>query len=155
MYSFSVADRDGLDITTADDDNDTEFSLTGQTKDSGKLAFRMTYRMQSESYFYYKDSDLKKMTDDEKKAAKKYLIEEEELDEGKDFGKNMTQSEAEALAKKELKNMKDDISNTYTLIEDNTGDNKNLLVDPEYAKGKKITVKKADRGSLYGCIYKG
>ena len=40
--------------------------------------------------------------------------------------------------------MKNDISNTYTLTEDNTEDNKHIVMDPEFAKGVKITLKKTD-----------
>ena len=142
LYSFAMIDRDGTEENSADEDNDTAFSMTGFTRDTGKIAFRMTYKLETKKYYYYPDSELKKMTADNKKAAKKYLIDEKELDEGVDFASDMTKASAQKLMNQEMKTMKNDISNTYTLTENNTGDNKHIVVDPEYAKGKRITLKK-------------
>lgn len=140
LYSFSVSDRDGVE--TGGDENDTSFRLTGYTRDSGRLAYRMTYRLQTMDYYYYSDDELKDMSSDEKKAAKKYLTDDLELDEGIDFESDMTKASAKKLANAEIKEQKDHISNTYTLTEDNTGENKHLMVDPTYAKGVKITLTK-------------
>ncbi len=144
LYSFAMTDRDGTDFNDADDDNDTSFSLTGHTMDSGCIAFRMTYKLETMRYFYYPDSELEKMSAEQKKAAKRYLTDEKELDEGVDFAPDMTKESAKKLMDREMADMKKDISNTYTLTEDNTGDNKHIVKDPEFAKGKRITLKKAD-----------
>ncbi len=144
LYSFSMVDRDGTEEGEADDDNDTSFSMTGFTRDSGRIAFRMTYRLSTADYYYYTDDQLAKMSADEKKAAKKRLTDELELDEGVDFGSDMTKESAKKLMNEEMKELKNDISNTYTLTEDNTGNNKDIILDPEFAKGKKITLKKAN-----------
>lgn len=144
LYSFGMSDRDGTELNDADDDNDTSFSMTGYTRDSGRIAFRMTYKLETMEYYYYPDSQLEKMTADEKKAAKKFLIDEMELDEGVDFASDMTKASAQKLINQEMKSLKNDISNTYTLTEDNTGDNHDIVADPEYAAGKKITLKKAN-----------
>lgn len=144
LYSFSMTDRDGTESSDADDDNDTSFSMTGYTRDSGRIAFRMTYRLETMEYYYYPDSQLKEMSADDKKAAKKYLTEDMDLDEGIDFASDMTKESAQKLMNQEMKDMKNDISNTYTLTEDNTGDNKDIVLDPEFAKGVKITLKKAN-----------
>ncbi len=144
LYSFSMSDRDGIEVSDADEDNDTSFSMTGYTRDSGRIAFRMTYRLSTMDYYYYPDSQLEKMSADDKKAAKKYLTEELELDEGVDFASDMTKSSAEKLMNQEMKDMKNDISNTYTLTENNTGDNKHIVVDPEFAKGVNITLTKTN-----------
>jgi hypothetical protein len=144
LYSFSMTDRDGTESSSADDDNDTSFSMTGFTRDSGRIAFRMTYRLQTQDYYYYPDSELKDMSADDKKAAKKHLADDLDLDEGVDFASDLTKESAKKLMDKEMKEMKNDISNTYTLTEDNTGDNKHIVMDPEFAKGVKITLKKAD-----------
>ena len=144
LYSFSMVDRDGTEEGTADDDNDTSFSMTGFTRDSGRIAFRMTYKLSTTDYYYYTDAQLAKMSADEKKDAKKHLTDDLELDEGVDFASDMTKASAQKLADKEIKELKNDISNTYTLTEDNTGDNKHIIMDPEFAKGKKITLKKAN-----------
>ena len=142
LYSFAMIDRDGTEENSADEDNDTAFSMTGFTRDTGKIAFRMTYKLETMEYYYYPDSQLEKMSADDKKKAKKYLTDELELDEGVDFASDMTKASAQKLMNQEMKTLKNDISNTYTLTENNTGDNKHLVVDPEYAKGKKITLKK-------------
>lgn len=138
LYSFAVTDRNGTDASTADED-DTSFSLTGQTLDSGRIAFRMTYRLQTMDYYYFSDSDLASMTSEEKKTAKKQLI-DLELDEGVDFASDLSKAGAEKLMKAELKEMMDDISNSYTLTEDNTGKNLDIIADPEYKRGVKITL---------------
>ena len=142
LYSFSMTDRDGTEFSDGDDDDDTSFSLTGYTRDSGRISYRMTYRLQSTEYYYFKDSDLNAMSADEKRKAKAYLTDELELDEDVDFASGMTKAGAEKLAKQEIKDKKGEISNTYTLTEDNTGDNKNIILDPEFAGGVKITLDK-------------
>ena len=144
LYSFSMTDRDGTEFNDADDDNDTSFSMTGFTKDSGRIAFRMTYRLQTQDYYYYPDSELKDMSADDKKAAKKHLTDDLDLDEGVDFASDLTKESAKKLMNQEMKDMKDEISNTYTLTENDTGDNKHIVMNPEFAKGKKITLKKAN-----------
>ena len=142
LYSFSVTDRDGTETSDADDNNDTAFSLSGYTRDTGRIAFRMTYRLETMEYYYYPDSQLEKMSADEKKKAKKFLTDELELDEGVDFASDMTKESAKKLMNQEMKEMKNGISNTYTLTENNTGENKNIILDPELAGGVKITLKK-------------
>lgn len=144
LYSFSMSDRDGVDESSVDDDNDTSFSMTGFTRDSGRIAFRMSYRLQTQEYYYYPDSELKDMSADDKKAAKKHLTDDLDLDEGVDFASDLTKESARKLMNQEMKEMKEDISNSYTLTEDNTGDNRHIIVDPELAKGVKITLKKAN-----------
>lgn len=144
LYSFSMSDRDGVDENNADEDNDTSFSMTGFTRDSGRIAFRMTYRLQTQEYYYYPDSELKDMSSDDKKAARKHLTDDLDLDEGVDFASDLTKESAKKLMNQEMKELKNDISNTYTLTEDNTGDNKHIVMDPEFAKGVKITLKKAN-----------
>lgn len=144
LYSFSMTDRDGTELNGADDDNDTSFSMTGFTRDSGRISFRMTYRIQTREYYYYPDSELKDMSADDKKAAKKHLTDDLDLDEGVDFAPDLTKESSKKLMNNEMKELKNDISNTYTLTEDNTGDNKHIVMDTEFADGKKITLKKAN-----------
>lgn len=144
LYSFAMTDRNGTETNDADDDNDTSFSMTGHTLDSGRIAFRMTYKLETMEYYYYPDSQLDKMSAEDKKKAKKYLLDEMELDEGVDFAPDMTKESAKKLMNREMADMKKDISNTYTLTEDNTGDNKHIVKDPEFAGGKRITLKKAN-----------
>lgn len=105
LYSFSVSDRDGVESNSADDDNETSFSLTGYTRDSGRLAYRMTYRLQTMDYYYYTDSDLADMDSDAKKAAKKFLTDDLELDEGIDFPSDLTKASAQKMAAQEIKDL--------------------------------------------------
>ncbi len=144
LYSFSMVDRDGTEEGEADDDNDTAFSMTGFTRASGRISFRMTYKLSTADYYYYTDAQLAKMSAEEKKEAKKHLTDDLELDEGVDFASDMTKGSAQKLADQEMKEMRNEISNTYTLTEDNTGDHKHIVMDPEFAGGKKITLKKAN-----------
>lgn len=144
LCSFSMLDRDGVEAVDADDDNDTSFSMTGYTRDNGRIAFRMTYKLETAEYYYYPDSQLKKMSDAEKKEAKKFLTDVMELDEGVDFASDMTKASAQKMVDQEMKSLKEEISNTYTLTEDNTGDNQHIVVDPEFAAGKQITLTKAN-----------
>ena len=71
----------------------------------------MTYYIYTEEYAYYPDDELKKMSAEEKKAAKRVLTDDYELDEGVDFGKNMTKAEAEKLMNDDLNAIKESISN--------------------------------------------
>lgn len=140
LYSFAMTDINGTESSDADDDNDTGFTMTGYTRDSGRIAFRMTYKLTTMDYYYYPDSQLGEMSADDKKAAKKYLTDELELEEGVDFASDMTKASAQKLMNQEMKELKQDISNTYTLTEDNTGSNQHIVVDPEFAKGVQITL---------------
>jgi LPXTG-motif cell wall-anchored protein len=116
--------------------------MTGYTKDNGRIAFRMTYKLQTTEYYYFSDANLEAMSAAEKKAAKAYFTDTLELEEGVDFASGMTKAGAEKLAKQELNDQKGAISNTYTLTEDNTGDNQDILLDAEFAKGVTITLNK-------------
>ena len=102
-----MSDRDGVESNSADDDNETSFSLTGYTRDSGRLAYRMTYRLQTMDYYYYTDSDLADMDSDAKKAAKKFLTDDLELDEGIDFPSDLTKASAQKMAAQEIKDLMD------------------------------------------------
>ncbi|MFR7815928.1 MAG: hypothetical protein ACLU22_00110 [Clostridium sp.] len=69
LYSFEVTDRDGTDLGTADTNNDTEFSITGYTRNSGRIAWRMTYYISTQDYMYFPDDQLKAMSAEEKKSS--------------------------------------------------------------------------------------
>lgn len=140
LYSFYMLDASGTESDKADEDNDTSFEMTGKTRDTGRIAWRMTYKLYASEKVYYTDNALSKMDDAEFKAAKAAL-KDEGYKEGKDYGKNLTKEEAEELASDEIKKEFAKISNTYTLTEDNVGKNTHIILDPEYAKGKKITLK--------------
>lgn len=143
LYSFSMTDKSGTE-NSDDQSDETEFSMTGRTTSTGRIAWRMTYWLQSQEYAYYPDSELAKMDSDEKKAAKKYLTDDLDLTEGVDFASDMSKTGADQMIADELMQMKNHISNSYTLTEDNVGANKHLIVDPTYAKGVNITLTEAN-----------
>lgn len=134
LYSFAMTDLNGYTGGTADEE-DTDFSLTGLTNNDGNIGFRMTYRLYSMKYYYFPDDDLANMSDDTKKEAKKYLTDTLELDEGVDFPADLKKSSAEKLMNKEMEKRWTEISNSYTLTEDNTGSHTDLMIDPQYANG--------------------
>ncbi len=144
LYSFSKYDADGDTSGETDEDDDTEFTSTGITTDSGKIAWRMTYRLDASEKYYYSDGDLAKMSSDEKKKAKKYLTEELELDEGVDFASDLKKASADKLAEKELAAYEEEIENDYTITEDNTGSNQHIVMDQAFAQGVDFTLKKSD-----------
>ncbi|HAV90075.1 MAG TPA: hypothetical protein DCW44_02220 [Eubacterium sp.] len=143
LYSFNMLDSSGSETEMADEDNDTSFEMTGITRDSGRIAWKMTYKLYASEKVYYTESQLSKMSESELKAAKLEL-KDEGYKEGKDFGKGLSKEEAQELAEAELKKEFTKISNTYVLTEDNVGKNTHVFVDSEYAKGKKITLKAAN-----------
>ena len=143
LYSFYMLDASGTEVDKADENNDTSFSMTGKTRDSGRIAWRMTYKIFAGEKIYYAQTQLSKMTDEELKAAKSAL-KSEGYKEGKDYGKNLTKGEAEELALYDLEKQFEKISNIYTLTEDNVGDNTHIYLDPELKKGKTITLKTAN-----------
>ncbi|MFR4745861.1 MAG: SpaA isopeptide-forming pilin-related protein [Clostridium sp.] len=143
LYSFNVFDRNGDTTSNADEDDNTEFEVSGLTTDGGTVAWRMTYRLEADEMAYYTDAALANMNADQKKAAKE-VLEDDGYKQGIHFGKNMTKAEAEDLIKKDLNSQIKDISNTYTLTEDSIGNNKNIFLDPAMVKGVKITLKEAN-----------
>ena len=107
----------GDTTSNADEDDNTEFEVSGLTTDGGTVAWRMTYRLEADEMAYYTDAALANMNADQKKAAKEAL-EDDGYKQGVHFGKNMTKAEAEDLIRKDLNSQIKDISNTYTLTED-------------------------------------
>ena len=143
LYSFNVFDRNGDTTSNADEDDNTEFEVSGSTTDGGTVAWRMTYRLEADEMAYYTDDTLAAMNAEQKKAAKEAL-EDDGYKQGVHFGKNMTKAEADDLIKQDLKAQMKDISNAYTLTENSVGNNKNIFLDPSLAKGVKITLKEAN-----------
>lgn len=143
LYSFNVFDRNGDTTSNADEDDNTEFEVSGFTTDGGTVAWRMTYRLEADEMAYYTDDTLAAMNAEQKKAAKEAL-EDDGYKQGVHFGKNMTKAEADDLIKQDLKAQMKDISNAYTLTENSVGNNKNIFLDPSLAKGVKITLKEAN-----------
>ena len=73
LYSFNVFDRNGDTTSNADEDDNTEFEVSGSTTDGGTVAWRMTYRLEADEMAYYTDDTLAAMNAEQKKAAKEAL----------------------------------------------------------------------------------
>lgn len=71
LYSFNVFDRNGDTTSNADEDDNTEFEVSGLTTDGGTVAWRMTYRLEAEEMAYYTDNTLASMNADQKKLPRK------------------------------------------------------------------------------------
>ena len=63
-------DRNGDTTSNADEDDNTEFEVSGLTTDGGTVAWRMTYRLEADEMAYYTDAALANMNAEQKKAAK-------------------------------------------------------------------------------------
>ena len=74
LYSFNVFDRNGDTTSNADEDDNTEFEVSGFTTDGGTVAWRMTYRLEADEIAYYTDDTLAAMNADQKKAAKEAVV---------------------------------------------------------------------------------
>lgn len=140
LYSFSMSDRNGTSSSGNGNDNDTAFSMTGLTDDNGKIAYCMNYKIFSLPFYYYNDEQLMLMSDNDKKEAKKFLTDTLDLDEGIDFGADMSKASAQALLEADIASVSAAISNTYVLTEDNTGSNTSVVMDPTFAQGVPITL---------------
>ena len=106
-----------------------DFTIETTTDSNGQFTIQYTYRIQSETYYFYTDTELAGMTADQKKAA-----EAEMKAMGQLHGSGMTQDAAQAKMEKNLQDKLDKINNQYIIKELNSG-NPNLIVDPELAKG--------------------
>ena len=60
LYSFNVFDRNGDTTSNADEDDNTEFEVSGFTTDGGTVAWRMTYRLEADEMAYYTDDTLER-----------------------------------------------------------------------------------------------
>ncbi|MBQ4463056.1 MAG: hypothetical protein II915_01435 [Eubacterium sp.] len=154
LYSFSSTGLDGSETGSADEDEDTEFSLEASTTTNGIVAFRMTYRLQNaDDMYYFTDADLNAMSSSEKAAAKRYLTEDLELEEGIDFGPNMTKAEAEEMAQRELDEQYQAIDNAYTLTEVDASAQPGVLLDPTYANGVTFNLRAEDSWKKDGDVW--
>lgn len=151
LYSFGKYDRSGESANSADEDDNTEFEVSGLTTDGGTVAWRMTYRLEADEMAYYTDNTLASMNADQKKAAKKAL-EDDGYKQGVHFGKNMTKAEAEDLIRKDLNSQIKDISNSYTLTEDSVGNNKNIFLDAEARILEEAVDSSYRKGGINACI---
>ena len=106
-----------------------DFTIETTTDSNGQFTIQYTYRIQSETYYFYTDTELAGMTANQKKTA-----EAEMDDQGQLHGSGMTQDAAQAKMEKNLQDKLDKVNNQYIIKELNSG-NPNIIVDPELAKG--------------------
>lgn len=149
-FSIEAKDIDTLyyyklnDKGSNTDEEIPDFTVETTTDSNGQFTIRYTYHIQSETFYFYTDTELKGMTAAEKEKA------ERDMDEaGQRHGAGMTQSAAEELMKKSLKEKLDKVNNQYIIKELDTG-NPNLILDPELAKGVTVICDADDSDFNYG-----
>ena len=149
-FSIEAKDIDTLyyyklnDNGSNTDDEIPDFTVETTTDSNGQFTIRYTYHIQSETFYFYTDTELKGMTAAEKEKA------ERDMDEaGQRHGAGMTQSAAEQLMEKSLKEKLDKVNNQYIIKELDTG-NPNLILDPELAKGVTVICDADDSDFNYG-----
>ena len=133
LYSFYANGWGNSESENVDEDMDC-FELTKQTSAKGRIAFRFTYRIQSEDYYYYTDAELASMSSEAKKEAKENL-----KANGYRYASDLSYAGAINLAEIDLQSQIVEISNEY-IIKEEAVDNKNLLINSEYKTGKKIVL---------------
>lgn len=106
-----------------------DFTIETTTDSNGQFTIQYTYRIQSETYYFYTDTELAGMTAEQKKNAEAKMD-----DQGQLHGSGMTQDAAQAKMEKNLQDKLDKVNNQYIIKELNSG-NPNIIVDPELAKG--------------------
>lgn len=103
------------------DDDANKFSQEVKTDSKGKIVFRFTYELNSKSYYYVADEELKDMSSSDKKQIKDELD-----DKGYDYASDLSKAGAEKLIKNDINDQMDDISNNYVIEEISSG-NDNIL----------------------------
>ena len=149
-FSIEAKDIDTLyyyklnDNGSNTDDEIPDFTVETTTDSNGQFTIRYTYHIQSETFYFYTDTELKGMT-----AAEKVKAERDMDEAGQRHGAGMTQSAAEQLMEKSLKEKLDKVNNQYIIKELDTG-NPNLILDPELAKGVTVICDADDSDFNYG-----
>ena len=122
------------------DDDANKFSQEVKTDSKGKIVFRFTYELNSKSYYYVADEELKDMSSSYKKQIKDELD-----DKGYDYASDLSKAGAEKLIKNDINDQMDDISNNYVIEEISSGNN-NILTSFVVESGShKITSQSANK----------
>lgn len=122
------------------DDDANIFSQEVKTDSKGKIVFRFTYELNSKSYYYVADEELKDMSSSDKKQMKDELD-----DKGYDYASDLSKAGAEKLIKNDINNQIDDISNNYVIEEISSGNN-NILTSFVVGSGSnKITSQSSNK----------
>ena len=122
------------------DDDANKFSQEVKTDSKGKIVFRFTYELNSKSYYYVADEELKDMSSSDKK-----LIKDELDDKGYDYASDLSKAGAEKLIKSDINDQMDDISNNYVIEEISSGNNNILTSFVVDSGSNKITSQSANK----------
>ena len=129
------------DSVKEDVDNDAnKFSQEVKTDSKGKIVFRFTYELNSKSYYYVADEELKDMSSSDKKQIKDELD-----DKGYDYASDLSKAGAEKLIKSDINNQMDDISNNYVIEEISSGNNNILTSFVVDSGSNKITSQSSNK----------
>lgn len=135
LYSFQVIGWNSKQQGQTEDMD--AFVFDEKTDSNGTISFRFTYKLESQEYYYFSDSDLAKMSDLQK-AAQVQKLEKN----GCRYHETLTESGAKDLAQKDIEDQIKEIDNTYTLTELDSG-RKDLVIPNEYRSGKRICLDKS------------
>ena len=122
------------------DDDANKFSQEVKTDSKGKIVFRFTYELNSKSYYYVADEELKDMSSSDKKQIKDELD-----DKGYDYASDLSKAGAEKLIKNDINDQMDDISNNYVIEEISSGNNNILTSFVVDAGSNKITSQSSNK----------
>lgn len=127
LYSYKI------NGSTSDADEDiADFSIKTETGSDGWINLRLTYRLQTNDYFFLSAEELKGMDSDAKKAIKAEWDEQ-----GYKYAADLSQDGANMLMERELVNQFHALRNTYKITETDSG-NSNIAINPEYKNGKTV-----------------
>ena len=131
LYSYR------MNGSTSDADEDiSNFNINTQTDAGGWINIRLTYRLQTNDYFFLSENDLKDMDSNAKKALK-----ESWDDMGYHYASNLTENGAKKLMEKELEKQFDNLNNSYRITETDSG-NANIIRHPDYKNGRTVGLDK-------------
>lgn len=122
------------------DDDANKFSQEVKTDSKGKIVFRFTYELNSKSYYYVADEELKDMSSSDKK-----LIKDELDDKGYGYASDLSKAGAEKLIKNDINDQMDDISNNYVIEEISSGNNNILTSFVVDSGSNKITSQSSNK----------
>ena len=122
------------------DDDANKFSQEVKTDSKGKIVFRFTYELNSKSYYYVADEELKDMSSSDKKQIKDELD-----DKGYDYASDLSKAGAEKLIKNDINDQMDDISNNYVIEEISSGNNNILTSFVVDSGSNKITSQSSNK----------
>lgn len=114
------------------DEEIPDFTIEATTDSNGQFTIRYTYRIQTQTYYFYTDDELANMDSAAKKKAK-----EEMEEKGQKHSSDMSETKAQDMMEEELADKLNAIKNQYIIKEIDSG-NPNIFIDPDLAKGMSV-----------------